>query len=74
MDSPCPPKFAIDVVDLIIEEGAVPAIAAFFASIAPGPSFPFRAWNSTNFKKASPFSGRWNDVHTRINEAIRQRS
>ena len=34
-----PPELAIDAVDSVIEEGAVPAIAAFFASIAPDPAF-----------------------------------
>ena len=67
-----PSNFSINVVDSAIEEECVPAIAAFFASIAPSPNFSFHASPDSTVRRFI-YRERWDDVYKLANEAVRQR-
>ncbi|KAF8555283.1 hypothetical protein OG21DRAFT_918015 [Imleria badia] len=68
-----PRKFSIDVIDSLIEAESVPAIAAFFAEIAPCPDFDF----TVGLPGSAGESGHercWHDAYTRAMDILRQRS
>lgn len=68
-----PPRFFVDILDSVIEEEAVPAIATFFASIRSRPQLSWRPprVKSPDFKV---YWERWNDVSNRFRNAVYRRS
>ena len=65
----------IDVLDSVIEVDAVPAMAAFFASIVPRSNLSFNHWDcgSTN-RDRKVYRRRWDDVFRRVEDTTNQRS
>ena len=69
------PTFSIDVLDSLIEEESVPAIAAFLVGIAPCPNFSFRAHRSAWFTEERPdHEARWYEAYNLANVVLSQRS
>ncbi|KAF8124978.1 hypothetical protein EV363DRAFT_1435127 [Boletus edulis] len=70
-----PRLYDINFVDSFIEEGSVPAIAAFIASLVASCKLYFRAWESFGMK--APYGGvchdRWRDVEGQVRDAVYQR-
>ncbi|KAF8547953.1 hypothetical protein OG21DRAFT_1449763 [Imleria badia] len=68
-----PPSAYINVLDSIIEAESVPAVAAFFARIAPAPNFTLRAWGSWDMAKRpgrEVYKDRWDEVYRRANVLV----
>ncbi|KAF8550694.1 hypothetical protein OG21DRAFT_386347 [Imleria badia] len=69
------PTFSMDVLDSLIEDESVPAMAAFLAGISPCPNFSFRAHQSIWFTEERPdHEARWYDAYNRANVALSQSS
>ncbi|KAF8555294.1 hypothetical protein OG21DRAFT_920419 [Imleria badia] len=66
-----PPTFSINVVDSLIEEESVPAIAAFLAGIAPCPDFEFSVgcWGPS---EESNHEARWYEAYEEAKNALSQ--
>ncbi|KAF8441658.1 hypothetical protein L210DRAFT_3644912 [Boletus edulis BED1] len=62
----------IDVLDSFIEEKSVPAIAAFFAGLAPSSKFRFRYWDSGRMPRMNQdiYKYHWTYVFEQIKVAI----
>ena len=69
-----PHEFSINVVDSLIEEEAIPTMAAFFASISPR-SLGFRRGLTMRFSpNCDLYIDRWRDVFRRVVNTINQHS
>ncbi|KAF8559470.1 hypothetical protein OG21DRAFT_738776 [Imleria badia] len=74
-----PPRSNINVLDSVIEPESVPAVAAFFAGIAPCSDFYFSAWRShimlrRRGQNVYKSKDRWDEVYSRASEAVSRRS
>ncbi|KAF8125164.1 hypothetical protein EV363DRAFT_1176649 [Boletus edulis] len=60
-----PSHFSIDVLDSVIEEESVPAVAAFFTAMNPSPDVSFNAWSGIDMIKPPDwevYKDRWHEV------------
>ena len=65
----------IDVLDSVIEVDAMPAMAAFFASIVPRSNLSFNHWDCGSANRdRQVYRRRWDDVFRRVEDTTNQRS
>ena len=68
-------QFHINVLDSIIEEESVDAMAVFLPSIVPHSDFILTAWETWSVMEHPDldlYSTRWESVHSQANEAIKK--
>ncbi|KAF8550082.1 hypothetical protein OG21DRAFT_1514508 [Imleria badia] len=73
-----PPRYSINLLDSIIEAESVPAIVAFFVSIAPCSDISLAAWHRNGRMVKRPrweeYRARWDDVCKQVKDAVSRRS